>query len=42
MGLGSLVLVEVALCLEADATGGAGIWPLPSVAAEVFLQDAGL
>lgn len=42
MGLGSLVLVEIALSLEADATGGAGIWPLPSVAAEVLLQDAGL
>ncbi|KAK3512677.1 hypothetical protein QTP70_022631 [Hemibagrus guttatus] len=38
MGLGTLVFVEVALCLKGDATGEARIWPLAGVAAQLIIM----
>lgn len=42
MSLSTLVFVEVALSFERDSAGGAGIRPLPGVAAEMLLQHTGL
>ena len=42
MGMGLAVFVQVALGLEGEAAGHAGVRPLARVRADVLLQDAGL